>query len=266
MKKTLSGGVALITGSTRGIGKELARGFASSGMRVAVTGRSVEAAQSVARELGDACRGFALEVTEQASVESCVEAIEAELGPIDLLINNAGLLIAESCPWEVDAEDWWRVNEVNVKGVFLLSQAVLRRMASRGRGRVINMASDTAIKPFPTLSAYATSKAALLRMTDSFAAAAEPLGLSLFAVSPGMVKTEMTALLPNAAEIPASTWTAPEKIVELCRYLASGRADSLNGRYFHVNRDDIEACVAQAKQIRDSDSHVLRLSLGIDCK
>jgi NAD(P)-dependent dehydrogenase (short-subunit alcohol dehydrogenase family) len=166
----------------------------------------------------------------------------------------------------VDVEDWWRVNEVNVKGVFLMSQAVLRRMAPRGRGRVINMASDTAIKPFPTLSAYATSKAALLRMTDSFALAAEPFGLSLFAVSPGMVKTEMTALLPNAAEIPESTWTAPEKIVNLCLYLASGRADALSGRYFHVNRDDIESCVANAKQIQEADSHALRLSLGVGRK
>jgi 3-oxoacyl-[acyl-carrier protein] reductase len=261
LTEPLAGQVALVTGGTRGIGQHLAQAMVAAGMRVALTGRDKMVAERVARTIGGIPQviGLPLQVTDASSVEAAFGATEAAFGPIDLVVNNAALLIPEASPWEVDAEDWWRVLEVNVRGCHLCMREAVRRMVARGSGRVINMASDTALGPWPTLSAYGTSKAALLRLTESFAVAAERHGVALFAVSPGMVKTDMTAMLPSVQDVPESAWSPPEKISALCLYLATGKADRLTGRYFHVNHDDIEACVAEAARIQSDDLNVLRL-------
>jgi NAD(P)-dependent dehydrogenase (short-subunit alcohol dehydrogenase family) len=254
-------GVALVTGGTRGIGKAIAGALAASGMRVGLTGRTERAAQEAAKSLSSTGTviGLPMEVTDPESVENAFAMAEAELGPVDVCVNNAGLLIHEEVPWNTDADDWWRVMEVNVKGVFLCMSAAMRRMQPRGSGRIINMASDTAIKPFPNLSAYATSKAALLRLTDSFAEAAHQSGITIVAISPGMVKTDMTAVLPVAKHFANSDWTPADKVAQMCLEIAAGKADGLWGRYLHVNYDSLDFCAANAASIQREDSHALRL-------
>ena len=126
-------GVALVTGGGRGIGADVARELASAGMRVAVSARTRAQVQAVAQEIG----GLAIEgdVSKQADVERMVAETERELGPIDLLVANAGIALWEERAWEVPVEDWWRVQEVNVLGVYLTCRAVIPGMLERGKGR-----------------------------------------------------------------------------------------------------------------------------------
>src|SRR5262245_18220993 len=153
--------VALVTGGGRGIGANIARELADAGARVAVAARSRDQVSSVAEELG----GIALEldVTDQAAVERAVEETERELGPMDLLVANAGMGGPEGETWEVDVREWWWVFEVNVLGVHLCCRAVIPRMLERGRGRIVITRSGAAYLPGASSTPYPASKAAVPR-------------------------------------------------------------------------------------------------------
>lgn len=165
MSYTLSG-VALVTGASRGIGRAIAERLASAGMEVAVAARTQNEIDDVAQAIGG--NPLVLDVTDRESVARAVDIVEHELGAIDLLVNNAGIIEPGGPAWEREAAEWWRVFEVNVLGSFLLMQAVIPRMIERQRGRVINIGSQSAynkIESSPTYSAYMGSKAALTRIT-----------------------------------------------------------------------------------------------------
>ena len=259
----LSGEVALVTGGGRGIGADIARELAGAGMRVAVAARTFQQVAQVAEEIG----GLALEldVSDQASVTRAVDQVERELGPIDLLVNNAGVADAamwrpsEAPPiWEERPEDWWRIFEVNVLGAYLCCRAVLRGMSERGRGRIVNIGSAAgylAVTPGSLGgTAYGPSKAALNRFGEVLAAQVGQHGVSVFTISPGLVRTAITADLGDDA-----AWTPPTLAPRLVRTLASGRADRLSGRYLHAEHDDIEALIARSDEIIADDSHAIRL-------
>jgi 3-oxoacyl-[acyl-carrier protein] reductase len=260
-----SGDVALVTGGGRGIGANIARELANAGMRVAVAARTREQVEQVAQEIG----GLALEldVSDEESVARVVSEVERELGPIDLLVNNAG--VANAAPgqgafgagppiWEERPEDWWRVFEVNVLGTYLCCRAVLRGMTERGHGRIVNIGSGAgylAVSPGGRSgTAYGPSKAAVNRFGEILAAHVAEYGVSVFTISPGLVRTAMTHTLGDEAP-----WTPPALAPQLVRALASGRADRLSGRYIHAEHDDIEELIARADQILADDSHAIRL-------
>jgi len=250
-------GVALVTGGGRGIGASIARELADAGMRVAVSGRSAEEVHSVADELD----GLALigDVTRHDDVEAWVERTERELGPIDLLVANAGVSGSGRPFLDESIEDWWRVFEVNVFGPYLCCRAVGARMAERGRGRIVNVGSGGSYLPItnPTISlgtSYGPSKAALGRFTEILAAALGPSGVRVFLISPGLVRTSMTEHM--GADAP---WTPPELAPKLVRVLASGRADALVGRYLHAEHDDIEDLIARSDEIAANDANAIRL-------
>ena len=254
----LTGQVALVTGGGRGIGAAIARELAQAGMRVAVAARSRDQIGKVAEEIG----GIAVQadVSNRASVTDMVASVEGELGAVDVLVNDAGIAgPRETKPiWEEDPADWWRVFEVNVLGAYLCCRAVLPTMVERRGGRIINVGSGAAYLPArPGMlagSAYGPSKAALYRFGDVLAGQLAGHGIALFTISPGLVRSEMTASLPDDAP-----WTPPELAPRLLRVLASGRADRLSGRYLHAEHDDIEELIRRADEIREQDLNAIRL-------
>ena len=244
-------GVALVTGGGRGIGASIARELVDAGMRVAVTGRTSEQVEAVAWEIG----GLALvgDVSERAEVEAWVRHTEAELGPIDLLVANAGIGNQEGPTWEVPVEAWWHVLEVNVLGVHLSCRSVIPAMLERGRGRIVITGSGAAYLPGSRQTAYPASKAAVCRYGETLAA--ELAGrIPVFFFSPGLVRTEMTEEFGDSAP-----WTPPELAPRLVRVLASGRADALAGRYLHAEHDDIDDLISRAEAIVADDLNAIRL-------
>ncbi len=249
---------AIVTGGGRGIGRAIARALAGAGAKVALAARSRdqldEAVASIKKDGGHAV-AFAMDVTDQQAVERMVREAERALGPIDLLVNNAGILGAEGPIWEGTAEDWWRVLEVNLRGPFLCARAMLPGMIARRRGRIINVASNAGILPSPVFSAYSVSKAALLRLTDCLAEMTKAYGIGVFAISPGLVRTAMTQDRRNDV---ATSWVPIERAGALCVFIASGKADALSGRYLHV-LDDIDGLVERADEIGRNDWYALRV-------
>ena len=245
-------GVALVTGGGRGIGASIARELASAGMRVAVSGRTAEQVQAVADEL----TGLALvgDVTVPADVERWVERTEQELGPIDLLVANAGIGIREGASWDVPLEEWWHVFEVNVLGVHLSCRAVIPKMLERGTGRIVITGSGASYLPGTTHTAYAASKAAVGRYGETLAGQLRGR-IPVFVFSPGLVRTSMT----DGSFGDDAPWTPPELAPALVRVLASGRADALAGRYLHAEHDDIEDLIARADEIAANDLNAIRL-------
>jgi NAD(P)-dependent dehydrogenase (short-subunit alcohol dehydrogenase family) len=244
-------GVALVTGGGRGIGASIGRELTDAGMRVAVTGRTREQVEAVAEEIG----GLALvgDVTRKGDVESWVERTEVELGPIELLVANAGISTRDERAWEVPVDEWWHVFEVNVLGVHLSSRSVIPLMLARGSGRIVVTGSGAAYLPGSRSVAYSASKAALVRYAETLAAQLAGR-LPVFVFSPGLVRTDMTDVLGNGAP-----WTPPELAPRLVRVLASGRADELAGRYLHAEHDDVEDLIRRADEIAANDLNAIRL-------
>jgi 3-oxoacyl-[acyl-carrier protein] reductase len=249
----MDGQVALVTGGGRGIGAGIARELADAGMRVAVSGRTPEQVEDVAREIDGL--GVVADVSRREDVERMVAEVERELGPIDLLVNNAGVAHWGDAAWEDDPEDWWNVLEINLLGPFLASRAVIPGMIDRGRGRIVNTGSGAGYLPGQKTTAYGASKAALYRFGEGLALQLEPHGIAVFTISPGLVQTDMT----GDRFSPDAPWTPPELAPQLVRVLASGRADALSGRYIHAEHDDIEDLIRRADEIAENDLNAIRL-------
>jgi 3-oxoacyl-[acyl-carrier protein] reductase len=253
MPSELEGQVALVTGGGRGVGANVARRLAEAGMRVAVSARSADQVDAVAREID----GLAVtaDVSQREDVEAMVARVEQELGPIDLLVANAGIAIRESSAWEVDPAEWWRVQEVNVLGVYLCCRAVIPGMIERGRGRIVITASGAAYLPGSKSTAYSSSKAAVTRFGETVALQLEPHDIPVFPISPGLVRTEMT----EDAFSDDAPWTPPEAAPELVLALASGRFDALSGRYLHAEHDPPEQLKERIDEVLRDDLNAIRL-------
>jgi len=259
--------VALVTGGGRGIGRAIAACLAAAGAAVAVVARSDE---QLAETVGLIERGggralaVAADVTDRAAVERAVRATRQELGPIDLLVNDAAV-VSIAPIWEADPDEWWRCLEVNLFGTFLCTRAVLPEMIARRRGRIVNVASGAAYSDHPYLSAYASSKAAVVRFTSNLAAETGEHGLAAFAISPGGVDTTMQAEVALAPSPEWQRWRSarPQQFVpaewagRLVVALASGRADRLTGRMLSID-DDIDDLVQRVDQVARDDLFVVR--------
>jgi 3-oxoacyl-[acyl-carrier protein] reductase len=247
----LQGQVALVTGGGRGIGRNIAVELAGAGMKVAVAARSTGEIDETAAEVG----GLAIpcDVSDQDSVERTVGETEEKLGPLDLLVSNAGISVEEGAAWELDPDEWWRVFEVNVLGVYLCCRAVIPGMLERGHGRIVNVASGAAYLPGLSSTAYSASKAAVHRFSETLANQLKGR-IPVFSISPGLVRTRMTE--PFGDDAP---WTPPELAPRLVRALASGGLDELAGRYLHAEHDDVDALAARIDEILEEDLNAIRL-------
>jgi gluconate 5-dehydrogenase len=242
----LSGTVALVTGSSRGIGEALAHGLAGAGAVVVLNGRDVTAL-AAARERLAACTGTrvetaAFDVTDDDAVARAVAGVEAEVGPIGVLVNNAG--VQHRVPMlDLDVADWHRVLEANLTGPFLVGRAVARRMVERGSGKIINIASVQARLARPGIAPYAASKGGIAMLTRTMCAEWGGHGVQANAIAPGYFDTVLTsALVADPAfdawvrgRTPAGRWGRPEELVGTLLWLASPASDFVNGQIVHVD-------------------------------
>ncbi len=251
----LSGSVALVTGGGRGIGLSIACELTEAGARVAVSARTRGQLEQAASGIG--ALAVAGDVSRADDVAEMVRETERTLGPIDLLVANAGIGGSDAATLDTSPEDWWHVFEVNVLGTYLCCRAVLPGMIERGGGRIVIIGSGASYLPVRSGGLgnnYGPSKAAVGRFAEYLAAEVGPKGVSVFLISPGLVQTEMTGSFgPNAP------WTPPELAPQLVRVLASGRADRLAGRYLHAGHDDIEALIVRADEVVEDDLNAIRL-------
>jgi NAD(P)-dependent dehydrogenase (short-subunit alcohol dehydrogenase family) len=242
------------------LGRAFARGLAVAGARVAIAARSADSLADTARLIegaGGRALILPLDVTDATAIVHAAARIERELGPVDMLVNNAGVMAPLGPDWEVDPAQWWRTFEINVFGAFLCARAVLPGMLERRRGRIVNVSSSAAFKKYPFYSAYGASKAALTSFAASLADATREFGVQVFAFSPGFVRTEMTDALANAPEfrrrlgdgmrraLDEGRHKSMESVVEALLLLVGGQVDALSGRHLDVS-DDLLALVREA--------------------
>jgi gluconate 5-dehydrogenase len=241
----LSGSLALVTGSSRGLGRVIARGLGEAGAGVVLNGRDRAALDHAAAEFaadGISAHTAAFDVTDEAAVEEAVEAIERDVGVIDILVNNAGINLRGPLE-DFDAARWRRLMAVNVDGVFLVSRAVGRRMVQRGRGKIINVASLMSEGGRPSVAPYAASKGAVKMLTRAMAVEWGPHNVQVNAIGPGYFKTEMTRPLWEDAELdawvrrrtPAGRWGEPHELVGAAVFLASQASSFVNGQVIYVD-------------------------------
>jgi 3-oxoacyl-[acyl-carrier protein] reductase len=255
--------LAVVTGASRGIGRALTERLRAAGQTVAAIARSAPDLDEVATATGAV--PFVLDVSDPAGVENVFTRIHGELGVPDLLVNNAAISGGSALTWEMPEQDWWRVFEINVRGTYLCARAVLPAMMARGSGRIVNLSSGAATFPVgldndgELTSAYMASKAAVNRFTEAVAGECFSAGVHVFAMSPGMVKTDMTAEVYSEIWDDEDEWTPIETPVDLIMDLDSGLLDALSGRYIRAAIDDWRSLAARAAEVIDLDTHTLRL-------
>jgi 3-oxoacyl-[acyl-carrier protein] reductase len=236
----LSGKVALVTGSTRGIGLAIAKALHAAGAKVAITGRDAATAHDVAAALGAGTVGVACEVSDAVQVTEAIAAVEQALGPIDILVNNAGLT-RDNILLRLSEADWDTVLDANLKGAFLTMRAVTKGMMKRRSGRIINVTSIVGIIGNKGQANYAASKAGLIGLTKSAAKEYASRGILINCVAPGFIDTDMTAALPEDArkvlleQIALGRLGSPDDIANTVLYLASELAGYVTGQVLVVD-------------------------------
>ncbi len=276
----LRGRVVLVTGGGRGVGRLLARTLAEAGAAVALIARSSDELATTVEQIQDA-GGVAVaasaDVTDETAVTAALAQLRAQLGPVDILINNAGINGPMGVMWETEQAEWWRTLEVNLGGAFVLTRMLLPDMIDAGRGRIINITSNAGVYRWPLVSAYVTSKAALIKLTETLAAETVKHGVSVFSVDPGLLPIGLSdaALMSTAqpdtpegrvfgwirGQLKAGRGANPARAAQLILELASGRGDCLSGRHLTV-ADDLDTLLGRSDEIRRSDLHTLRLCTG----
>jgi NAD(P)-dependent dehydrogenase (short-subunit alcohol dehydrogenase family) len=239
----LTGQVALVTGASTGIGRALADGLAARGMAVAGMARNEQRLTAAMAEVAGSFRvptlAVAADVTDRAAVDTAVARVADELGRVDLLVNNAGVIDAAEVPvWEADPDQWWDVVASHVRGAQLLVRAVVPGMLARGHGRVVNLASGMGTKANRDYSAYSVGKTGLMRLTEALDLALQGSGVHAFDVAPGVVDTRMTRSMDMWRDF--TGWAPPERVVELVAAIAAGELDAWSGRFVRAGRDDVE--------------------------
>ena len=240
MNVRLDGKVAMVTGGSRGIGRAIAAALAEEGAKVAVVGRDLARAEQAAAEIGHGAKGFACDVASQAQVDAAVAAIEKDLGSVDVLVNNAGLA-KDNVFLRLSDDDWDAVLDANLKGAFHTIKAATRGMMKRRWGRIINVSSVVGLIGNKGQANYAASKAGLLGLTKSIAKELASRNVTVNAVAPGFIATDMTAALTPeqrevlAKQIPMERLGKPEDVAAAVLFLASEASAYITGQVFVVD-------------------------------
>jgi 3-oxoacyl-[acyl-carrier protein] reductase len=239
MQIDLTGKTALVTGSTRGIGRAIAESLASCGASVAIVGRDRAKAEEAAASIRNA-RGFSCDVADPASVVALVEEVETSFGAVDILVNNAGIT-RDNLLMRLKDDDWNAVIDANLRGAFVATRAATRGMMKRRWGRVINIASVVGIIGNKGQANYAASKAGLIGLTKSVAKELASRNILANVVAPGFIETDMTAAMTADAretlskQIPLERLGTPADIAGVVTFLASEHAAYITGQVFVVD-------------------------------
>ena len=240
MKIDLTGKTALVTGSTRGIGREIAAVLAACGAKIAVAGRDQAKAAQVATAIGGGAQGFGADMSDGAQVTKLVEEVEAAFGSLDILVNNAGLT-RDNLLIRIKDEDWDAVLDANLKGAFAAIRAATRGMMKRRWGRIINISSVVGITGNKGQASYAASKAGMLGLTKAVAQELASRNILVNAIAPGFIETEMTAALSGeqraalAERIPLARLGTPTDVANAVAFLASEQAAYITGQVLVVD-------------------------------
>ncbi|HUR90550.1 MAG TPA: glucose 1-dehydrogenase [Ramlibacter sp.] len=244
-KFSLAGRTALVTGSSTGIGFAIAGGLASAGARVVLNGRDMTRLDKAVKQLRDQgaqASGVSFDVTDRAAVHGAVEQIEKDVGPIDILVNNAGM--TRRAPLDQFEEaDWHQIMACNVDSVFMVGQAVARRMIPRKRGKIINTCSVMSELARPGTAPYAASKGAVKMLTKGMAVDWGPQGIQVNGIGPGYFKTELTQALVDNPEFnawlvnrtPSRRWGDVQDLLGAAVFLASDASAFVNGHILYVD-------------------------------
>ena len=264
--------IAVVTGAGRGLGRAFAQALAAAGWDMAVLARSADELAGTVSSIeraGRRARAFTADVTDGEAIDRIFGEIERSLGPIDLLVNNAGIIGPIGPFVGTSVADWWRTLEVDLLGQIVCAHRALAGMIARRRGRIVNIASGGGATMFPYFSAYITAKTALIRFSECLAAEVKEHGISVFAMGPGTVRTAMSEHSLSSPE--GRTWLPwfrdifdegrdlpPERPAALLLALASGRADVLSGRYIYP-QDDLDRLIAAAEEIDAGKLYTLQV-------
>ncbi len=236
---SLDGKVALVTGASRGIGRAIAEQLAALGAKVIGTATSEKGAAAISEYLGEG-QGLVLDVADPASIEKCLESIKTQFGDIDILVNNAGIT-RDNLLMRMKDEEWFDIMQTNLTSVFRMSKAVMRTMMKKRFGRIITIGSVVGSMGNAGQTNYAAAKAGVLGFTKSLAKEVASRGITVNAVAPGFIDTDMTKELSDEqkeaifSQVPANRLGQPEEIAATVAFLASNQAAYITGETIHVN-------------------------------
>jgi NAD(P)-dependent dehydrogenase (short-subunit alcohol dehydrogenase family) len=241
----LSGCVALVTGASKGLGKSMAVALAGAGADLALYARDREelkAVKTTIEGLGRRAEFFVVDVRNKPAIEAAVKETLDTFGHVDILVNNAGVNVRKPV-LELSPEEWDLVIDTNLKGYFLMAQAVVPHMLSRGRGKIINMASILGTVALPVQVAYASSKGGVIQMTKVMALEWARQGIQVNAIGPTYFETPLVAQLRNDPErynfivdrTPMGRWGQPEELAGVVVFLASRASDFVTGQTIFVD-------------------------------
>jgi 3-oxoacyl-[acyl-carrier protein] reductase len=238
-----SGKVAIVTGGGAGIGEATVRLFAREGAQVVIAEANPERGKALEEDLkkqGFVAEFVEVDVSQKDSVDRMVEKVLHRFGQIDILVNNAGIT-KDALFVRMKDEDWKAVLDVCLQGTYNCTKEVLRYMMKQRYGRIINISSVVGVMGNAGQTNYATAKAALLGFTKSLAREVAPLGITVNAIAPGFINTEMTRRLPEEVremwlqQVPMRRWGEPEEVAQLVAFLASQAAGYITGQTIHIN-------------------------------
>jgi gluconate 5-dehydrogenase len=241
----LSGKTALITGSSRGLGRAMAEGLARAGAKVIINGTNaarVDEVVSAMRADGLAAEGAVFDITDETAIASAFDRFDAEHAEIDILVNNAGIQLRKPMV-ELSTEEWRRVIEANLTSAFVVGREAAKRMIPRGAGKIVNIGSLTSAFARATIAPYTVSKGGIKMLTQAMAAEWAASGIQANAIGPGYMITDMNqALMDNPTfdswvkgRTPSKRWGKPEELVGTVVYLASSASDYVNGQIIYVD-------------------------------
>ena len=235
----------LITGSSQGLGFAFAQGLGLAGAEIVLNGRNEEKLHAARQRLGAQdikCHVCPFDVTNEAQVVAAIDRIETDIGPIDILINNAGM-IARGALTDFDSTAWWNVVELNLKSPFIVTKAVGRKMMARQKGKIINITSLLSEGARPTVSPYVASKGGLKMLTKAMAVELAKFNIQVNAIGPGYFETDLNRTLKANKEFdnwvctrtPAGRWGSPKELIGAAIFLASGASDFITGQTIYVD-------------------------------
>ena len=244
MSLSLENQIAIVTGAGRGIGEAVARRLVSEGARVAVVSRTETNSQKVADALNairpDSARAYAVDVADFAAVEKSAETIFSDFGGCDILVNSAGIT-RDNLAMRMSEEEWDAVLDTNLKGSFAFARAVVRPMAKKRSGRIINIGSVSGIMGLPGQANYSASKAGLIGLSKALARELSGRKITVNVIAPGFIETDMTAVLKDEIrelslkQIPLARFGTPEDIAGIAAFLASPEASYITGQVLAVD-------------------------------